>query len=372
METNAAESINELNKKSIKQGDGSDMKHQPNKGSEIMENDSGAQGALMEVLSNEEQKFDKEKGIEEASLITAVDVASKNINESDTVSGEEKNVEMPNSIEESASLQGSSITADGMSSTSDVDSKSTSGEIGIVENEHLDMEKRFGPLKFVDGDSESLKGEEVRKASQEVAIIEAEKVFEKASWSIDISENSTSDLKVSSALEEIGILELEQFENEQFLKSLVPDDDFSQRSSYDSNFTHKNSVYSRTYLSSLASHDIFASVSSSIEDSVIDDSVPTYSQNFGISTCECLSGISQIRENSFLDFGSQTAESSEDATSSLEWIPIEEKASEHEPSEGITSEVDEDGKRDSTEVLTVEEQYVQEMKETRLDVAFFL
>ncbi|KRX11576.1 hypothetical protein T07_6956, partial [Trichinella nelsoni] len=87
-------------------------------------------------------------------LITAVDVASKNINESDTVSGEEKNMEMPNSIEESASLQGLSSTADGITSTSDEDSKSTSREIGIVENEHLDMEKRFGPLKFVDGDSE--------------------------------------------------------------------------------------------------------------------------------------------------------------------------------------------------------------------------
>ncbi|KRZ83828.1 hypothetical protein T08_4771 [Trichinella sp. T8] len=218
---------------------------------------------------------------------------------------------MPNSIEESASLQGSSITADGMSSTSDVDSKSTSGKIGIVENEHLDKEECLGPLKFIDGDSESLKGEEVKKVSLE-AIIEAEEVFEKASWSIDISENTTSDIKVSRALEEIGI---------------------------------------------------FASVSSSIEDSVIDDSVPTYSQNFGMSTCSYLSGISQLRDISFLDFGSQTAESSEDATTASEGILFEEQNSEQESSEGIiASEVDEDGKRDYTDVLTVEAQYVQEMK----------
>ncbi|XP_003366102.1 conserved hypothetical protein, partial [Trichinella spiralis] len=63
-------------------------------------------------------------------------------------------------------------------------------------------------------------------------------------------------------------------------------------------------------------------------------------------------GNSQIRENSFLDFGSQTAESSEDATTASEWILIEEKA----------SEGDEDGKHDSTDVRTVEAQYVQEMK----------
>ncbi|KRY32380.1 hypothetical protein T01_8832 [Trichinella spiralis] len=279
MEKNTAESVDELNKKSMNQMAGADMKHQTNKGSEIEENDYDAQGALKEVLPNEEQNFDKEEGIEEASLIIAVDVDSKNINESDAVSGEQRHVEMANSIEESASLLGSSITADGMSSTSDVDSNSNSGDVGIVENEHLDREKRLGPLKFVDEDSESLKGEEVRKASQEVAIIEAEEVFEKASWSIDISENSTSN-------------------------------------------------------------------------SVIDDSVPTYSQNFGISICEYLSGNSQIRENSFLDFGSQTAESSEDATTASEWILIEEKA----------SEGDEDGKHDSTDVRTVEAQYVQEMK----------
>ncbi|KAL1239955.1 putative ATP-dependent RNA helicase [Trichinella spiralis] len=279
MEKNTAESVDELNKKSMNQMACADMKHETNKGSEIEENDYDAQGALKEVLPNEEQNFDKEEGIEEASLIIAVDVDSKNINESDAVSGEQRHVEMANSIEESASLLGSSITADGMSSTSDVDSNSNSGDVGIVENEHLDREKRLGPLKFVDEDSESLKGEEVRKASQEVAIIEAEEVFEKASWSIDISENSTSN-------------------------------------------------------------------------SVIDDSVPTYSQNFGISICEYLSGNSQIRENSFLDFGSQTAESSEDATTASEWILIEEKA----------SEGDEDGKHDSTDVRTVEAQYVQEMK----------
>ncbi|KRX54591.1 hypothetical protein T09_581 [Trichinella sp. T9] len=199
-----------------------------------------------------------------------------------------------------------------MSSTSDVDSKSTSGKIGIVENEHLDKEKRLGPLKFIDGDSESLKGEEVKKFLEEVAIIEAEEVFEKASWSIDISENTTSDIKVSRALEEIGI---------------------------------------------------FASVSSSIEDSVIVDSVPTYSQNFGMSTCSYLSGISQLRDISFLDFGSQTAESSEDATTASEGILFEEQNSEQESSEGIiASEVDEDGKRDYTDVLTVEAQHFQEMK----------
>ncbi|KAL1239952.1 putative ATP-dependent RNA helicase [Trichinella spiralis] len=254
MEKNTAESVDELNKKSMNQMACADMKHETNKGSEIEENDYDAQGALKEVLPNEEQNFDKEEG-------------------------EQRHVEMANSIEESASLLGSSITADGMSSTSDVDSNSNSGDVGIVENEHLDREKRLGPLKFVDEDSESLKGEEVRKASQEVAIIEAEEVFEKASWSIDISENSTSN-------------------------------------------------------------------------SVIDDSVPTYSQNFGISICEYLSGNSQIRENSFLDFGSQTAESSEDATTASEWILIEEKA----------SEGDEDGKHDSTDVRTVEAQYVQEMK----------
>ncbi|KRY43737.1 hypothetical protein T03_9619 [Trichinella britovi] len=307
-----AESINELNEMSMDQLAGTDMKHDPNKGSKIEQSDCDAQGALKEVLPNEVQNINKEKGIEEASLITAVDVASKNINKSDTVSGEEKYVEMPNSIEESASLQGSSITADGMSSTSDVDSKSTSGKIGIVENEHLDKEKRLGPLKFIDGDSESLKGEEVKKFLEEVAIIEAEEVFEKASWSIDISENTTSDIKVSRALEEIGI---------------------------------------------------FASVSSSIEDSVIDDTVPTYSQNFGMSACSYLSGISQLRDISFLDFGSQTAESSEDATTASEGILFEEQNSEQESSEGIiASEVDEDGKRDYTDVLTVEAQHFQEMK----------
>ncbi|KRY08917.1 hypothetical protein T12_10812 [Trichinella patagoniensis] len=362
MTKDRSESINELKKMSMNQLAGTDMKHEPNKGSKIEQSDSDAQGALKVVLPSEEQNVNKEKGIEEASLITAVDVASKNINKSDTVSGEEKYVEMPSSIEESASLQGSSITAEGMSSTSDVDSKSTSGEIGIVENEHLDKEKRFGPLNFIDGDSESLKGEEVRKASQEVAIIEAEEVFEKASWSIDISENTTSDIKVSNALQEIGIFEHKQFDDEQFLKSLVPDDDFSQRSSYDSNFTNTNSIYSQIYSSSLGTYDVFGSVSSSIEDSVIDDSVPTYSQNFGISACSYLSGISNLRENSFLDFGSQTAESSEDATTASEGILLEEKASEQEPTEGIASEVDEDGKRDSTDVLTVEAQYVQEMK----------
>ncbi|KAL1239931.1 N-acetyl-gamma-glutamyl-phosphate reductase [Trichinella spiralis] len=330
MEKNTAESVDELNKKSMNQMAGADMKHQTNKGSEIEENDYDAQGALKEVLPNEEQNFNKEEGIEEASLIIAVDVDSKNINESDTVSGEQRHVEMANSIEESASLQGSSITADGMSSTSDVDSNSNSGDVGIVENEHLDREKRLGPLKFVDEDSESLKGEEVRKASQEVAIIEAEEVFEKASWSIDISENSTSDIKVSNSINTIEIFEHKQFDNERFLKPLMPDDDFSQRSSYDSNFIHQHSNYSRTFSSGLASYDIFASVSSSIEDSVIEDSVPTYSQNFGISICEYLSGNSQIRENSFLDFGSQTAESSEDATTASEWILIEEKASEVE------------------------------------------
>ncbi|KRX69961.1 hypothetical protein T06_9003 [Trichinella sp. T6] len=283
-----AESINEMSKMSMDQLAGNDMKHEPNKGSKIEQSDCDAQGALKEVMPNEEQNFNKEKG-------------------------EEKYVEMPNSIEESASLQGSSITADGMSSTSDVDSKSTPGEFGIVENEHLDKEKRLGPLKFIDGDSKRLKGEELKKATLET-IIEEEEVFEKASWSIDISENTTSDIKVSRALEEIGI---------------------------------------------------FASVSSSIEDSVIDDSVPTYSQNFGMSACSYLSGISQLREMSSLDFGSQTAESSEDATTASEGILFEEQNSEQEPSEGIiASEDDEDGKRDSTDVVTVEAQYVQEMKDS--------
>ncbi|KRY32378.1 hypothetical protein T01_84 [Trichinella spiralis] len=140
MEKNTAESVDELNKKSMNQMAGADMKHQTNKGSEIEENDYDAQGALKEVLPNEEQNFDKEEGIEEASLIIAVDVDSKNISESDTVSGEQRHVEMANSIEESASLQGSSITADGMSSTSDVDSKSTSGDVGIINAQHSSEE----------------------------------------------------------------------------------------------------------------------------------------------------------------------------------------------------------------------------------------
>ncbi|XP_003368473.1 hypothetical protein Tsp_15826, partial [Trichinella spiralis] len=253
--------------------------------SENEENDYDAQGASKEVLPNEEQKLDKEEGIEEASLIIAADLDSKNTNESDP---------------------GSSIGAVGMSSTSDVECNSKSGDVGIVENEHLDREKRLGPLKFVDEASESLKGEEVRKGSQEFSFIEAEEVLEKASWSIDIRENSTFDIKVSNSINSIEIFEHKQFDNERFLKPLMPDDDFSQRSSYDSNFIHQHSNFSSTFSSSLASCDIFASVSSSIEDSVIED----------------------------------------------KWILIEEKA----------SEGDEDGKHDSTDVRTVEAQYVQEMK----------
>ncbi|KRX14834.1 hypothetical protein T07_6175 [Trichinella nelsoni] len=209
MEKNTAESINELKEKSINQQAGNDMKHQPNKGSEIKQNDFDAQGALMKVLPNEEQNIDKEKGIEEASLVTAVDVASKNINESDTVSSKEKYVEMPNSIEESASLQGSSITADGISSTSDVDSKSTSGDVGIINAQHSSEETVSdlgSSITAVHQTSNNL--DATSCASIEVQIMKGENMGKKAATQQQSSHHT--DLKIIYT-DDDDIIDLEEF-----------------------------------------------------------------------------------------------------------------------------------------------------------------
>ncbi|KRY08188.1 hypothetical protein T12_17136 [Trichinella patagoniensis] len=209
MEKNTAESINELNKKSMNQLSGTDMKHEPNKGSKIEQSDSDAQGALKVVLPSEEQNVNKEKGIEEASLITAVDVASKNINKSDTVSGEEKYVEMPNSIEESASLQGSSITAEGMSSTSDTDSKSTSGDVGIINAQHSSQETVSDVASSITAVHQTSNNLDATScASIEVQILKGENMGEKTATQ-QLSSHHT-DVKLTY-IDDDDIIDLEEF-----------------------------------------------------------------------------------------------------------------------------------------------------------------
>ncbi|KRZ83839.1 hypothetical protein T08_7544 [Trichinella sp. T8] len=209
MEKNTAERINEMNKKSMNQLSGTDMKHEPNKGSKIEQSDSDAQGAMKEVLPNKEQNFNKEKGIEEASLITAVDVASKNINKSDTVSGEEKYVEMPNSIEESASLQGSSITADGMSSTSDVDSKSTSGDVGIINPQHSSEETVLDVASSITAVHQTSNNLDATSyASIEVQIMKGENMGEKTATQ-QLSSHQT-DVKLTDT-DDDDIIDFEEF-----------------------------------------------------------------------------------------------------------------------------------------------------------------
>ncbi|OUC49587.1 hypothetical protein D917_05253 [Trichinella nativa] len=209
MEKNRAENVDELSKKSMNQLSGTDMKHEPNKGSKIEQSDCDAQGALKEVLPNEEPNFNKEKGIEEASLITAGDVASKNINESDTVSDEQRHVEMPKSIEESASLQGSSITADGMSSTSDVDSKSTSGDVGIINAQHS-SEKTVSDvassITAVHQTSNNL--DATSCASVEVQIMKGENMGEKTATQQPSSHQT--DVKLTDT-DDDDIIDLEEF-----------------------------------------------------------------------------------------------------------------------------------------------------------------
>ncbi|KRY08916.1 hypothetical protein T12_6695 [Trichinella patagoniensis] len=179
-----AESINELNKKSMNQLSGTDMKHEPNKGSKIEQSDSDAQGALKVVLPSEEQNVNKEKG-------------------------EEKYVEMPNSIEESASLQGSSITAEGMSSTSDTDSKSTSGDVGIINAQHSSQETVSDVASSITAVHQTSNNLDATScASIEVQILKGENMGEKTATQ-QLSSHHT-DVKLTY-IDDDDIIDLEEF-----------------------------------------------------------------------------------------------------------------------------------------------------------------